>query len=111
MNGSALASLLTTLAALAFVLALAWLSLRLLRRMQGRQGLPHGAGAPRVLHVLSLGPRERLVSVEYGGRRLLLGVTPSSIQLLDSAPCTPPGGDAAPDDATPAAAAPQQGAP
>lgn len=79
-----------SLVALLFVLALAWLSLRLLRRFSG--GRRGRGGAVRTLQVLrahSLGPRERLVVVRYHGDELLLGVTPGGIQLLDRRAAAP----------------------
>lgn len=85
-GGNLLTSALSTLVALVFVLGLAWGFVRLLRHFQDRR-VPGSQGPmPRVVHSLSLGPRERLVSVDYAGKRLLLGVTAASIQLLDSQP-------------------------
>lgn len=78
-------NLLTTLASLVFVLGLAWLVLRLIQRMQdGRARQLEGQpDLPQVLHTVAIGPRERLVTVHYQGRTLLLGVTAASIQRLD----------------------------
>lgn len=76
----------STALALALVLLLAWLALRLLKRMQsGRAGV---AGAPgiEVLRTTALGPRERLVSVRYRGREYLLGVTAAQVQVIDQWP-------------------------
>jgi flagellar biogenesis protein FliO len=78
------AGLATTAFALVVVLVLAWLSLRFVKRLQQRRG-DGGADdeAPRVLRSVGLGPRERLVCVRYREHDYLLGVTPSSITLLD----------------------------
>jgi flagellar biogenesis protein FliO len=78
-------NLLTTLLSLLFVLALAWVVLRLIKRMQlapsrGQEDHPH---RPRILDSVAVGPRERLVTVSYQGKTLLLGVTANAIQRLD----------------------------
>ncbi|CAG1015602.1 hypothetical protein BURC_00998 [Burkholderiaceae bacterium] len=79
-------NLLSTAVALIIVLALAWVSLRALKRFQqGRAG--SGAGSdelPQVMRSVGLGPRERLVTVRYRGRDYLLGVTAASINVIDS---------------------------
>jgi flagellar biogenesis protein FliO len=72
-----------TALALAFVLALAWLALRGLKRLQQRAGGNAEAGAPQVLHSQGLGPRERLVTVRWRGRDYLLGVTAGSVSAID----------------------------
>lgn len=41
-----------------------------------------GKGMVRILGGVSLGPRERAVVIEAGGRRLLLGVAPGRVQTL-----------------------------
>ncbi len=61
------------------ILALAWLA----RRMQN---LPRGGRAGlKVVGGLSLGSRERVVILEFEGRRLLVGVAPGQVRLLDAA--------------------------
>ena len=83
-GSSGIASLATTALALVFVLALAWVLLRLLKRLQQRGGLGSAqADAPQVLRSVGLGPRERLVTVRWRGREYLLGVTPGSVTLID----------------------------
>lgn len=77
------AQLAGTALALVFVLALAWLALRGLKRLQQRAGGSAEAGAPQVLHSQGLGPRERLVTVRWRGRDYLLGVTPGSVACID----------------------------
>lgn len=77
------AQLAGTALALVFVLALAWLALRGLKRLQQRAGTGGEAGAPRVLHSQGLGPRERLVTVHWRGRDYLLGVGAGSVSLID----------------------------
>ena len=53
-----------------------------------------GSGPMRVTQALAVGPRERVVLLEAGGRRLIVGVTPASVTLLtqwdDAAQATPP---------------------
>ena len=77
------AQLAGTALALVFVLALAWLALRGLKRLQQRAGGSSEAGAPQVLHSQGLGPRERLVTVHWRGHDYLLGVTAGSVNLID----------------------------
>src|SRR3989344_4486675 len=63
-----LAGVLGTVLALAFVLALAWILLK-------------------VVQQISLGGRERVALVRHGDREYLLGVTPHQVHLLaESAP-------------------------
>jgi len=77
------AQLAGTALALVFVLALAWLALRGLKRLQQRAGGAGEAGAPQLLHSQGLGPRERLVTVRWRGRDYLLGVGAGSVNLID----------------------------
>jgi flagellar biosynthetic protein FliO len=71
-----------SLLALLFVLALAWLLLRWLKRSAwGQQAA--GSEGPRVLRAVSLGPRERLVVVQHHDVELLLGVTAAGVTLLE----------------------------
>lgn len=73
----------TTIIAVAAVCGLAFASLVAARRMQGTGQ----AGAPterlRFVRALPVGPRERLVVVEWRGQALLLGVTAGAISVLD----------------------------
>jgi len=63
----------------------------LLRRMPGAgRGV---AGALRVRAALAVGPRERVLWVEAGGKHLLLGVTAQSVRTLHEftePPAAPP---------------------
>ena len=75
------------LAALALVLALAWIALRVLRsRMDAKgalaKGLPAGSEALRFVRALPVGPKERVVIVEHRGERWLLGVAAGGISTL-----------------------------
>lgn len=73
------------LAALAFVVGLAWLMLRLLRdRMQPRASGAAGAGddAIRFVRALPVGTKERVVVVEHRGERWMLGVTAGGITTI-----------------------------
>jgi len=77
--------LLGMLLVLALIPAAAWL----LRR-SGLAQVGAGGGL-RIVAQLPLGPRDRLVIVEAGDRRWLLGVSASGIRRLGT---LPPGGDA-----------------
>lgn len=85
-DGGAAMELLSGVLALAVVLGLAWVSLRLLRRFNVGVGAAPGAPALRFLRALPLGPRERLVVVVYEGEVLLLGVSAGQVTLLDRRP-------------------------
>jgi len=81
-------SVFTMLLALAFVLALAWFSIRLLRRLQLGRAPPQQGEALRFVRALPVGPRERVVVVQYRGEEWVLGVTAGGISLLGRAPAT-----------------------
>jgi flagellar protein FliO/FliZ len=88
----------STLLALAFVAALAWVAIALLKRLQ--QGRLRGAsGRPqaelRFVRALPVGSKERVVVVQYRGEEWLLGVTAGGISLLARNPLEAP--SAAPD--------------
>ena len=72
------------LLALAVVLALAWVVLKVLRsRMQPRG--PAGSAsdeALRFVRALPVGAKERVVIVEHRGQRWMLGVTAGSISTI-----------------------------
>lgn len=83
--GAAVTGLFGTVLALAFVLGLAYLSLRFLRRWQDRFAGSQGGGPERRLRfvrALPLGQRERLVIVEAEGELMLIGVSAGSVTLL-----------------------------
>lgn len=83
-----LGDVLGVVVALLLVLALAWLVLRFLARMQTRSR--GGGPAPlRYLRAMPVGSRERVVVVAYHGEELLLGVTAGGIVLLDRRPLSP----------------------
>ena len=77
-------SFFSMLLALAVVLVLAWLALRVLRaRMSSRS--PARAGerdALRFVRSISVGARERVVIVEHRGERWMLGVTAGGISTI-----------------------------
>ena len=78
-----MASLAWSFLMLVLVIALIPGSLWLLKRVQ--QIRPGGNQAPRAMEVLaqlSLGPRERLVTVRVADRVLVLGVTAHSVTLV-----------------------------
>lgn len=76
-------SALSTLLALALVLGLAVLVLRVLRRLQLRRP-GHAGPAPQVLSVIPIGPRERLVLVAHRGRHHLLAFSAGGVCRVDS---------------------------
>jgi flagellar protein FliO/FliZ len=81
---SFLLSFLSMLVALAVVLTAAWLVLRLMRsRLQPRAS--KGAGPDdtlRFVRALAVGTKERVVIVEHGGARWMLGVTAGGISTI-----------------------------
>jgi flagellar protein FliO/FliZ len=85
-----LLNLFSTLIALAFVLLLAWVLLRGWRRLQLGIGKAVDAGDTlRFVRALPLGARERVVLVDHGGERWMLGVTAGGISLLARWPQSP----------------------
>ena len=78
LDGGLWSSLLVTALALAFVLALAWLFLRLLKRATTLRAVD-GRVPPQVLQAVPLGGRERLVVVRDGEHEYVLGVTAASV--------------------------------
>jgi flagellar protein FliO/FliZ len=83
-------SVATMLVALAFVLALAWLGLRLLKRLHAGRLTPHAVDAPRFVRALPVGARERVVVMHYRGEEWVLGVTAGGISLLARDPVATP---------------------
>jgi flagellar protein FliO/FliZ len=79
-------SYLPMLLALGLVLALIPALVWLLRRFGAAPSAAVGAAALKVVAQLPLGPRERLVVVEAGGRWLLLGVTAGAISRVGTLP-------------------------
>lgn len=78
-------SLASTCAALALVLGLAWMALRTwhhLARRQGQRG--PSSDRPRIVQGLPLGPRERVVVLEYRGNTYLLGLTAAGLCVIDA---------------------------
>ncbi len=88
-------SLVSMLIALALVLALAWVSLRLLKRMQYGRANDNSQEMMRFVRALPLGQRERVVVMHYRGEEWVLGVTAGGITLLDKRP-EPQNGPGAP---------------
>lgn len=72
---------LSLLLVLAAVFGAAWL----LRRVRGLQRTRSSEGLAVVAEV-AVGPRERVVLVEIGGERVLVGVAPGSVRALKSWP-------------------------
>ena len=99
-------NLFSTVAALAFVLLLAWVLIRGWRRLQALGGpRSDGGEALRFVRALPVGARERVVLLDHAGERWMLGVTPGGITLLarwpqgaaaagEGAAITTPGGEA-----------------
>ena len=88
--GTVLSSIFAIILSLAFVLALAFGAIWLLRKFQdgsfGKIRPGDGGRTLRFERALPIGPRERLVIVELDGEHLLLGVTASTITQLRSWP-------------------------
>ena len=76
------ASIVSMLIALGIVLALAWVSLRLIKRMQHGRTAKDDNEVLRFVRALPLGPRERVVVLHYRGEEWVLGVTAGGISLL-----------------------------
>ncbi|WP_379553636.1 flagellar biosynthetic protein FliO [Qipengyuania sp. DGS5-3] len=91
--GTVLSSMLAIIISLAFVIALAFGGLWLLRKFQdGSFGKLRGEDTGRTLRferALPVGQRERLVIVEVDGEHMLLGVTAHSITQLKTWPAEP----------------------
>jgi flagellar protein FliO/FliZ len=67
------------IAATVFVLVLAWVCLRLLRRFQRGAGAGEAMGYVRAIPV---GPRERVTLIRFRGEILMLGVAAGGVSLL-----------------------------
>lgn len=74
-------TLLMLLIVLFVILVLAWLAKRFNLGVA-----PTKAGAIQILSTTAVGAKERLVIVKIGQDKLLLGVTPSQIQMLKELP-------------------------
>lgn len=79
------------LAATAFVLVLAWLLLRGVKRWRDQEPEGDPTQSLRFIRALPLGPRERAVLIEASSERLLLGVAEGGVSLLARWPAAPPG--------------------
>jgi len=75
-SGASLLGLVVPLLAVAFSLAALWW---MLRRNSGRHG---AAGPARIVQVIAVGPRERVVIIDHDTRRFMLGVTPTTVNVL-----------------------------
>lgn len=88
--GAVLSSIFAIVLSLAFVIALAWGALWLLRKFQdgsfGRLNADEDGVTLRFERALPVGPRERIVIVEVEGERMMLGVTAQAITPLKSWP-------------------------
>jgi len=72
-----------TIAALALVLALAWLLLKML----AAGGVAKSrSGRLRIRDTIALGTRERLVVVEHDNHEYLIGVASGAVTLLEKKP-------------------------
>lgn len=83
-------NLASTVAALAFVLLLAWVLIRGWRRLQnlGGRGPADDGQALRFVRALPVGARERVVLLDHAGERWMLGVTAGGISVLARWPVT-----------------------
>lgn len=77
-------SVLQMLLGLAFIVALIFASLWLLKRLSAPRGA--GAHALRVIAGQAVGPRERVVIIEVGDTALVLGVAPGRVNTLHTLP-------------------------
>ena len=70
--------------ALAVVIAIAWVLLRLLRNRMQPRGAPGSVGDEtlRFVRALNVGAKERVVIVEHRGARWMLGVTAGGISTI-----------------------------
>jgi len=85
-------NLASTVAALAFVLLLAWVLIRGWRRLQtfGGRSPMDTSEALRFVRALPVGSRERVVLLDHAGERWMLGVTAGGISLLARLPIPGP---------------------
>ena len=79
-----LLNLASTVAALAFVLALAWALIRGWQRLQslGGRAVADDGQALRFVRAVPVGARERVVLLDHAGERWMLGVTAGGISVL-----------------------------
>ncbi|MGD8909731.1 MAG: flagellar biosynthetic protein FliO [Chromatiales bacterium] len=77
--------LLFVILALLFVVVMAWLLLKGLRGFHSQSA--DGARIKLIL-TLAIGTKERLAVVNYRDHEYLIGITPSSITLLDKSPAS-----------------------
>lgn len=92
MTDDLLSGFVFTMLATAFVIALAYASLKLLKRFQTGRA-ERGEGQDETIafvRSLPLGTRERVTVVRYRGETLMLGVTAGGISLLARWPDGPP---------------------
>jgi flagellar protein FliO/FliZ len=97
------ASLLRVVLGLALVLALVFAAAWLMRRLRAIQGA--GTDGITVLAQTSLGARERVILVQVGGQKLLLGAGPGNVRTLLVLPAEAPAaraGTPQPEPASPA---------
>lgn len=66
---------------IAGIIVVLWIALWLFQR-RGRGSGAWGARDCHILRQLPLGPRERVIVVEIGGRQLVLGVGSTAVSLL-----------------------------
>lgn len=78
----ALREVLTTALAVAFVCALALVSLKIVRRLQTTERGATIGERLRFVRALPVGPRERVVVVEWRGKAMLLGVSAGAVSVL-----------------------------
>lgn len=84
-GGSALTAIGSMLVSLALVIALIMALAWVLRRISGPGGPQRPAGL-RVVSSLPVGPKERVLVIDVGGRQVLVGVTANQISLLHELP-------------------------
>jgi len=77
-------SVLKLAGSLALVVAMIYLAAWLIRKFD--RHLPHSANTIKILDTRSVDPRHSVIVVDVSGVRLILGVTPQSMSLLQVLP-------------------------
>ncbi len=82
MNGEVIGALIGTAGATLVVLALAWVTLTLIKKAPMMRLRGEGDAPPSFVHAVPVGQRERVTVVRYREEIFMLGVTPGGISVL-----------------------------